>query len=57
MIHLVKRMLVLHKQYVVQAPQEQEMVKHEIESTDRRIDTLDYALYGLSKDEIKIAES
>jgi len=37
-------------------PQEQEMVKREIESTDREIDSLVYELYGLSEDEIKIVE-
>ncbi len=37
-------------------PQEQEMVKREIESTDREIDQLVYELYGLSEDEIKIVE-
>ena len=34
-------------------PQEQEMVKREIESTDRGIDTL---VYGLSEDEIGIID-
>jgi len=38
-------------------PQEQEMVKREIESTDGRIDRLVYELYGLSEEEIKIVES
>ena len=38
-------------------PQEQEMVKREIESTDKAIDRLVYALYGLSEDEIRIVES
>jgi hypothetical protein len=38
-------------------PQEQAMVKREIESTDRRIDRLVYELYGLSEEEIKIVVS
>ena len=38
-------------------PQEQEMVKREIESTDGRIDRLVYELYGLTEDEVKIVES
>jgi len=38
-------------------PQEQEMVKREIESMDGRIDRLVYELYGLSEDEIRIVES
>jgi hypothetical protein len=37
-------------------PQEQEMVKREIESTDKEIDQLVYELYGLSEEEIKIVE-
>lgn len=37
-------------------PQEQEMVKREIESTDKQIDMLVHELYGLSEDEIKIIE-
>ena len=38
------------------SPQEQEMVKREIESTDRAIDRLVYELYGLSEEEIRIVE-
>ncbi len=37
-------------------PQEQELVKREIESTDRQIDALVYELYGLTEEEIKIVE-
>jgi len=37
-------------------PQEQEMVKREIESTDREIDELVYEFYGLSEDEIRVVE-
>jgi hypothetical protein len=37
-------------------PQDQEMVKREIESTDRQIDHLVYELYRLTEDEIKIVE-
>jgi hypothetical protein len=55
MVSLVERMLTLHKQSP-RTPQEQEMVKREIESTDRAIDKLVYELYGLSEDEIKIVE-
>ena len=36
---------------------EQVMVKREIESMDRQIDHLVYALYGLTEEEIKIVES
>jgi len=49
-------MLSLRKQPSARTPQEQEMVKREIESTDRQIDTLVYELYGLSPDEIRIVE-
>ena len=53
LVSLVKRMLELHKQ----TPQEQEMLKREIESLDTRIDRLVYELYGLSEDEVRIVES
>ena len=54
-VSLVERMLSLHKQSP-KTPQEQEMVKREIESTDREIDSLVYELYGLSEEEIRIVE-
>ena len=37
-------------------PQEQEVFRREIETTDREIDQLVYELYGLSEDEIRIVE-
>ncbi|HLO17806.1 MAG TPA: hypothetical protein VK206_23450 [Anaerolineales bacterium] len=49
-------MLDLHKR-TARTPQEQEMVKREIESTDRQIDSLVYALYGLTDEEIRVVES
>jgi len=55
MVSLVERMLELHKRSP-RTPQEQEMVKREIESTDGRIDRLVYELYGLTEDEIRIVE-
>ncbi len=55
LVSLVERMLALHKQSP-RTPQEQEMVKREIESTDKGIDKLVYELYGLTEDEIKIVE-
>jgi hypothetical protein len=55
MVSLVERMLALHKQ-TPRTPQEQEMVKREIESTDRAIDRLVYDLYGLTEEEIEIVE-
>jgi len=36
--------------------QEQEMVKREIESTDKGIDRLVYELYGLTEDEVRVVE-
>jgi len=60
MVSLVERMLSLHKagdRHLGRTPQEQEMVKREIESTDRAIDRLVYELYGLSEEEIGIVES
>jgi hypothetical protein len=56
LVSLVERMLELHKRSP-RLPQEQEMVKREIESTDGRIDRLVYELYGLSEEEIRIVES
>ena len=62
LVSLVERMLELHKRSP-RTPQEQEMVKREVESTDRQIDRLVYELsrkgmiYGLSEDEIRIVES
>ncbi|MDP1548384.1 MAG: TaqI-like C-terminal specificity domain-containing protein [Anaerolineales bacterium] len=55
MVSLVERMLALHKQSP-RTPQEQEIVKREIESTDAAIDRLVYELYRLSEEEIKIVE-
>ena len=55
MVSLFERMLALHKQSP-RTSQEQEMVKREIESTDKQIDTLVYELYGLTEEEIRIVE-
>jgi len=55
LVSFVERMLSLYKQNP-RTPQEQEMVKREIESTDRAIDKLVYELYGLTEEEIKIVE-
>jgi hypothetical protein len=57
LVSLVERMLELHKRLPsVRTPQEQEMVKREIESTEGQIDRLVYELYGLTEEEIKIVE-
>ena len=55
MVSLVETMLQLHKR-APRTPQEQEMVKRDIEITDRQIDNLVYELYGLSEEEIAIVE-
>ena len=52
MVSLVERILELHKR---NPRMPQEMVKREIESTDRQIDRLVYELYALTE-EIKIVE-
>ena len=44
LVSLVERMLELHKRPTARTPQEQEMVKREIESLDGRIDRLVYEL-------------
>jgi hypothetical protein len=54
-VSLVERMLALHKQSA-RTPQEQEMIRREIESTDGEIDRLVYELYGLTEEEIRIVE-
>ncbi len=56
MVSLVERMLALHKRPAARTPQEQELVKREIEAADQTIDKLVYELYGLSPDEINIVE-
>jgi hypothetical protein len=55
LVTLVERMLSLHKRSA-RTPQEQEMLRREIESTDGQIDRLVYSLYGLTEEEIKIVE-
>ena len=55
MVSLVERMLALHKQSP-RTPQESNMVKREVEATDKSINRLVYELYGLTEDEIKIVE-
>ena len=52
---LVERMLEFHKRSP-RTPQDQDMVKREIDSTDRQIDALIYKLYGLTDEEINIVE-
>jgi hypothetical protein len=57
MVELVERMLALHKRLPkAKTPHEQESLKRTIAATDNQIDALVYELYGLTDDEIGIAE-
>jgi hypothetical protein len=57
MVMLVTEMLDLHKHLShAKTDREKRIIKQEIESTDRQIDSLVYGLYGLTADEIKIIE-
>ena len=56
MVALVETMLDLHKQLPGLAGIRREVVAQQIEVTDRAIDALVYALYGLNDDEIAIVE-
>lgn len=58
MVSLVEAMLALHKELgrVGNSPHAQERIERQIQVTDREIDALVYALYGLSAEEIKIVE-
>jgi hypothetical protein len=55
LVALVDRMLSLHRQFAC-TPLEKEKVHREIESTDRAIEIMVYALYGLTEEEIKIVD-
>lgn len=58
MVSLVDQRLGLNKRLAEsKIPQTTEMLKRQIESTDRQIDQLVYKLYGLTDEEIKIVES
>jgi len=55
---LVRQMLNLHKKFAEsQIPQTKDMLKRQIEATDKQIDQLVYKLYDLTDEEIKIVES
>ena len=58
MVTLVDQMLELNKKLAdSKMPQATEMLKRQIEATDRQIDTLVYELYDLTDEEINIVES
>jgi hypothetical protein len=57
MVALVERMLALHQQLAAaRTPHEKTVLHKQIEVTDRQIDRLVYALYGLTEEEIRIVE-
>ena len=57
MVALVERMLDLHKRLAkTKAPDDKTKLQRQIEATDREIDRLVHALYGLTEEEIKIVE-
>ena len=56
-VKLVEQMLDLNKNLSdAKVPQAKTVLQREIETTDRQIDQLVYELYGLTKEEIRIAE-
>jgi predicted type IV restriction endonuclease len=58
MVSLVERMLDLHKRLTTaKNPNDKTRLEREIEATDRQIDQLDYELYELTEEEIKIVEA
>ncbi|MBP6786532.1 MAG: N-6 DNA methylase [Candidatus Promineofilum sp.] len=58
MVALVERMLDLHKRHAAEAnPQMKTMLHRQIDATDKQIDALVYALYGLTEAEIGIVEN
>lgn len=56
-VRLVEQMLTLHKQLAeARTPQDKTFLQGRIDATDRQIDRLVYALYGLTDEEIRIVE-
>jgi hypothetical protein len=57
MVGLVERMLSLHEKLAAATiADEKQLYQRQIEATDRQIDALVYALYGLTEEEIGIVE-
>ncbi len=57
MVALVEQMLDLHQRLAAEAnPQVRTILQRQIDATDRQIDALVYALYGLTEEEIAIVE-
>ena len=58
MVALVEEMLALHKRLAAaKSDADKNMLARAIKTTDRKIDTLVYELYGLTDEEIRIVES
>lgn len=56
-VKLVEKMLVLHQQLAAaKTPQDTTLLQRQIAATDRQIDQLVYALYGLTDEEIALIE-
>ena len=49
-------MLALHQRLAAKTPHEKTVLQKQIEVTDRQIDRLVYALYGLTEEEVRIVE-
>ena len=57
MVALVEQMLALHqRRAAARTPHEQSVLAAQIAATDRQIDRLVYALYGLSEEDVRIVE-
>ena len=57
MVELVEEMLSLHASLSsVKTADERNTIQRQIDATDKEIDRLVYALYGLTDDEIQIVE-
>jgi predicted RNA methylase len=57
MVALVEHMLALHKKLdAATIPADKELYQRQIEATDRQIDGLVYALYGLTEEEVGVVE-
>jgi hypothetical protein len=56
-VRLVEQILTLHKAHQsARTPHEQSVLAAQIAATDRQLDRLVYALYGLSEEEINVVK-
>ncbi|OGS96809.1 MAG: restriction endonuclease subunit R [Gallionellales bacterium RIFCSPLOWO2_02_FULL_57_47] len=56
-VKLVEKMLALHQQLAAaKTPQDTTLLQRQIDATDKQIDQLVYALYGLTEEEIALVE-